>query len=214
VADRVRELGVSHDDLDRGLDELVAVLDAVRGVSRPGFEIVADLRIARGLDYYTGTVYETQLQGFEHVGSICSGGRYDALATDGRTTYPGVGISFGVTRTLGPLFSRDALHASRSTPTCVLVALPDEAARPLATGVAQALRGRGVPTEVAPEASKYGKQIKYAERRGIPFVWFPQADSGAHEVRDIRSGDQVPADPATWLPAVEDLRPAVSGQTA
>jgi histidyl-tRNA synthetase len=214
VADRVRELGVSHDDLDRGLDELVAVLDAVRGVSRPGFEIVADLRIARGLDYYTGTVYETQLQGFEHVGSICSGGRYDALATDGRTTYPGVGISFGVTRTLGPLFSRDALHASRSTPTCVLVALPDEAARPLATGVAQALRGRGVPTEVAPEASKYGKQIKYAERRGIPFVWFPQADSGGHEVRDIRSGDQVPADPATWLPAVEDLRPAVSGQTA
>ncbi|MDQ1586117.1 MAG: histidyl-tRNA synthetase, partial [Actinomycetota bacterium] len=214
VAERVRALGVTHEQLDRGLDELLAVLDAVAGAGRPGFEIVADLRIARGLDYYTGTVYETQMQGFEHVGSVCSGGRYDALASDGRTTYPGVGISFGVTRTLGPLFSRDALHASRSTPTCVLVALPDEASRPLAAGVASSLRGRGVPTEVAPEASKYGKQIKFAERRGIPFVWFPRAESGGHEVRDIRSGDQVPADPTTWLPAADDLRPRVSGQPA
>jgi histidyl-tRNA synthetase len=214
VAERVRALGVTHEQLDRGLDELVAVLDAVAGAARPGFEIVAELRIARGLDYYTGTVYETQMVGFEHVGSVCSGGRYDALASDGRTTYPGVGISFGVTRTLGPLFSRDALHASRSTPTCVLVALPDEASRPLAAGVAASLRGRGVPTEVAPEASKYGKQIKFAERRGIPFVWFPRAESGGHEVRDIRSGDQLPADPTTWLPAADDLRPRVSGQPA
>ena len=66
--------------------------------------VEADLRIARGLDYYTGTVFETRMAGFESLGSICSGGRYDSLASDGKTTYPGVGISLGVTRLLVPLF--------------------------------------------------------------------------------------------------------------
>ncbi len=209
VADRVRALGVTGEQLDRGLEELVAVLDAVRGVQRAGFELVADLSVARGLDYYTGTVYETQMQGFEHIGSVCSGGRYDALASDGRTTYPGVGISFGVTRTLGPLLSRGVLTASRSTPTCVLVALADEAARPAADAVATSLRRRGIAAEVAPEASKYGKQIKFAERRGIPFVWFDQTDAGTPEVRDIRSGDQVAADAERWSPPAADLYPTI-----
>ena len=209
VADRVRALGVTGEQLDRGLEELVAVLDAVQGVQRPGFELVADLSVARGLDYYTGTVYETQMQGYEHIGSVCSGGRYDALASDGRTTYPGVGISFGVTRTLGPLLSRGVLTASRSTPTCVLVALAAEEARPAADAVATSLRRRGIAAEVAPEPSKYGKQIKFAERRGIPFVWFDQTDAGAPEVRDIRSGDQVPADPERWAPPAADLVPII-----
>jgi histidyl-tRNA synthetase len=79
--------------------------------------------------------------------------------------------------------------------------------------VATALRGRGVAVEVSPTAAKYGKQIRYAERRGIPFVWFPQAD-GTHQVRDIRSGDQVPADPSAWVAPAEDLRPRVSGTAA
>ena len=210
VADRVRSLGVTDAGLDQGLEELVAVLDAVQDVARDGFELVADLRVARGLDYYTGTVYETQMQGHEHIGSVCSGGRYDALATDGRTTYPGVGISFGVTRALGPLLSRGAIRASRSTPTCVLVALADEASRPAAAAVAAALRSRDIAAEVAPDASKYGKQIKFAERRGIPFVWFDQTGSGSHEVRDIRSGTQLPADPDTWDPPAADLCPTIS----
>jgi hypothetical protein len=71
----------------------------------PG-RLVADLKIARGLDYYTGTVYETELQGFEALGSICSGGRYDSLATDGKRTWPGVGISIGISRILAPLIAR------------------------------------------------------------------------------------------------------------
>jgi len=208
VADQVRSLGVADAGLDQGLEELVAVLDAVQGVAREGFELVADLRIARGLDYYTGTVYETRMQGFEHIGSVCSGGRYDALATDGRTTYPGVGISLGVTRILGPLLSRGGITASRATPTCVLVALPDEDSRDAAVDVASALRSRGIAAEVAPEASKFGKQIKFAERRGIPFVWFLQAAD--HEVRDIRSGTQLAADPGSWAPPTEDLRPTIS----
>jgi histidyl-tRNA synthetase len=213
LADRVRDLGVKHQLLDEGLDELVRVLGGTRPLRSDRFTVVADLRVARGLDYYTGTVYETRMLGFEGLGSICSGGRYDALASDGRSTFPGVGISLGVTRALAPLFSRGLLTASRSTPAAVLVALPSDDERPGCEAVATALRGRGVAVEVSPTAAKYGKQIRYAERRGIPFVWFPQAD-GTHQVRDIRSGDQVPADPSAWVPPAEDLRPRVSGTAA
>jgi histidyl-tRNA synthetase len=213
LAEQVRGLGVSHPLLDEGLDELLRVLDGTASLRSERLTVVADLSVARGLDYYTGTVYETRMVGFEHLGSICSGGRYDALASDGRTTYPGVGISFGVTRTIAPLLSRGLLSASRSTPTCVLVALPGEDDRASAADVAVALRGRGVPAEVSPAAAKYGKQIRFAERRGIPFVWFPQ-DDGSHQVRDIRTGEQQDADPAAWVPPAEDLRPSVTGTVA
>jgi histidyl-tRNA synthetase len=205
--EQVRALGVTHPLLEEGLESLAAVIRTGM-VGAPG-RLVADLRIARGLDYYTGTVYETQFVGHEDWGSFCSGGRYDALASDGRTTYPGVGISIGVTRILGLLIGRGLVSASRSTPAAVLVALTDEESREEAVAVATALRHRGVATEVAPAAAKFGKQIRYAERRGIPFVWFPAA--GEHgEIKDIRTGEQVPADPASWTPPAEDLRPAVS----
>jgi histidyl-tRNA synthetase len=203
-ADRVRALGVEHELLATGIAELAAVLDGCASIS--GVAVEADLRIARGLDYYTGTVFETRMAGYESLGSICSGGRYDSLASDGKTTYPGVGISLGVTRLLMPLFQRGVLTASRSVPSAVLVALPNEDARADCDRVAQALRARGIPAEVAAAAQKYGKQIRYAERRGIPFVWFP---GGPHEVKDIRSGEQLPADPASWTPPIDDLRPEI-----
>ncbi len=204
---RVRALGVEHELLDTGLTELVGVIDGCAAIT--GVTIEADLRIARGLDYYTGTVFETRMAGFESIGSICSGGRYDSLASDGRRTYPGVGISLGVTRMLVPLLQRGVLTGSRPVPSAVLVALPDEASRAECDALAQALRARGVATEVSPSPQKYGKQIRYAERRGIPFVWFR---GDGHEVKDIRSGAQVPADPATWQPPETDLRPQVISQ--
>jgi histidyl-tRNA synthetase len=169
---------------------------------------VADLKIARGLDYYTGTVYESRLRGFERAGSVCSGGRYDNLASAGTDRYPGVGISVGVSRMLGLLFGADAVEVSRPVPTCVLVALSREEDRAASNRTAAALRSRGIATEVSPSAAKFGKQIRFAERRGIPFVWFTAADGG-HEVKDIRSGDQTGADPATWNPPAGDLGPRV-----
>jgi histidyl-tRNA synthetase len=203
----VRDLGVEHDLLDVGLAELAAVIDGC--VSITGVAVEADLRIARGLDYYTGTVFETRMSGFESLGSVCAGGRYDSLASDGKTTYPGVGISLGVTRLLIPLLQRGLLAGSRSVPSAVLVALPSEEARPECAAIAQALRARGVAAEVAATAQKFGRQIRYAERRGIPYVWFP---GEPHEIKDIRSGDQAPADPASWLPPESDLRPQVITQ--
>jgi histidyl-tRNA synthetase len=203
--ERVRALGVDHDLLRDGLDELAEVID---GVQVPdGVAVTADLRIARGLDYYTGTVFETRMAGYEHLGSVCSGGRYDELARDNRTTYPGVGISLGVTRLLVPLID-DGLVGSRPVPSVVLVAVGDEAARTGANAVAQRLRARGIAAEVAPKADKFGKQIQFAQRRGIPFVWF-----GAADVKDIRSGEQVAADPDTWDPPAADLTPQIRRMT-
>lgn len=200
--ERVRAIGVRHELLDEGLEQLAEVVRTGQAAV-PG-RIVADLKIARGLDYYTGTVYETELSGYEHLGSICSGGRYDSLASDGRTTYPGVGLSIGVTRILVPLLAKGTLTASRTVPSCVLVAVDAEETRAEADGIAARLRARGIPTEVAPKADRFGKQIRYADRRGIPFVWF-----SSNEVKDIRSGEQVPADPDSWLPPESDRRPRV-----
>lgn len=211
-AKRVEDLGVRHDLLAEGLAELAAVIDGCAPFATERFTVEADLRIARGLDYYTGTVFETRMAGFENLGSICSGGRYDSLASDGKVSYPGVGISLGVTRLLTPLFARKKLTASRSVPSAVLVALPDEDARAGCDEIAQALRRRGIATEVAPSAQKFGKQIRLAERRGIPFVWFPASATeggGSDEVKDIRSGEQWAADRSTWLPPAEDLQPQV-----
>ncbi|WP_425953534.1 histidine--tRNA ligase [Xylanimonas sp. McL0601] len=208
VVDRVRELAASYDAstelLETGLTELGALVEAA-AVRAPGV-VVADLKIARGLDYYTGSVYETVLIGHEALGSICSGGRYDTLASDGKNTYPGVGLSIGVSRLVSRLLSAGLVQATRSVPTAVLVAVVNKDERAASDVVAAALRARGIPADVAPKAAKFGKQIQFADRRGIPFVWFP---GETDQVKDIRSGEQVDADAASWEPPAEDLWPRV-----
>jgi histidyl-tRNA synthetase len=204
--EQVLALGVHHETLTEGLTELAAVMRV--GAEHASGLMVADLKVARGLDYYTGTVYETQLIGSESYGSICSGGRYDALASDGRTTYPGVGISIGLSRLLARIMP--TLSASRATPSCVLVSLADENDRAQGMVVAAALRQRGIACEVAPVASKFGKQIMFAQKRGIPFVWFPASgEQTTDSVKDIRSGIQAEANASSWMPPEDDLRPRV-----
>lgn len=203
-ADAVRRLGVKDPLLDEGLDELTLVMEAANGLV-PGL-LLADLSIARGLDYYTGTVYEAKMRGFEQSGAVGAGGRYDNLAESGSDRFPGVGVSLGITRILGLLFGAGALSASRQVPACVLVAVTSEETRGASDAVAAALRRRGIATEVAPAAAKFGKQIRHADRRGIPFVWFP---GEPHEVKDIRSGDQAVADPQAWEPPVADRVPGI-----
>ncbi|MFI2488582.1 histidine--tRNA ligase [Promicromonospora kroppenstedtii] len=216
VIDEVRALAESYgavtELLETGLAELGALI-AAAAQRAPGV-VVADLKIARGLDYYTGSVYETVLVGHEQLGSVCSGGRYDTLASDGKNTYPGVGLSIGVSRLVSRLLSADLVEATRSVPSAVLVAVASEEERATSDAVAAALRARDIPVEVAPSAAKFGKQIKYADRRGIPFVWFPGSTGedgavGADQVKDIRSGDQVDADAASWMPSDEDRWPRV-----
>ncbi|WP_406020407.1 histidine--tRNA ligase [Nocardioides sp. NBC_00850] len=206
--EKVRALGVESELLEEGLTELATLITATAPLNTDSVRVVADLSIARGLDYYTGTVFETRLDGYESLGSICSGGRYDALANDGKTTYPGVGISLGVSRVLVPLVQKGVLDGDRKVPSTVLVAVSDEESRAEADSAAQQLRAHNVACEVSPNAAKFGKQIRFAERRGIPYVLF--ATEGGYEIKDIRTGDQVPADPATWTPQNEsDLKPQV-----
>lgn len=207
---RARDLGVQDELLEQGLAELEEVI-AEASRRAPG-RVIADLSIARGLDYYTGTVYETILVGHEQLGSICSGGRYDALAVKGKRTYPGVGLSIGVTRLVARILSQNLATVSRKVPAAALIALTREEDWSAAQEVADALRSRGIPCEVSPSAAKFGKQIRHADRRGIPYVWFlTRGEDGSvtHEVKDIRSGEQVPADPAAWAPPAQDLHPRV-----
>jgi len=211
--------GAHSELLDTGLAELGALIIAAEAQGSDSIEV--DLKIARGLDYYTGAVYESVLEGHEDLGSICSGGRYDSLATDGKTTYPGVGLSIGVSRLVSRLLNAGLMKANRAVPTAVLVAVVAEEKRGESDWVAAQLRERGIACEVAPSAAKFGKQIQFAERRGIPFVWFPPElgpvelasaeinESPQHQVKDIRSGEQVAADPATWLPPSQDAKPRI-----
>jgi histidyl-tRNA synthetase len=203
---QVRSLGVTGEQLERGLDELATVVDAAGALPRGS--MLADLHIARGLDYYTGTVYESTIAGHADLGSICSGGRYDDLASSTGAALPGVGISIGVSRLLGRLLGSATLVPSRSVPTCVLVALVRDETRAQSAEIARRLRARGIAAEVFHAPQRFGKQIRHADRRGIPFVWFPAMDDGdGDSVRDLRSGEQVPADASTWAPPADDLRP-------
>ncbi|MGJ9494536.1 histidine--tRNA ligase [Actinotignum sp. GS-2025a] len=203
--DKVRALGASSSLLEEGLEELATLVTEANSLI-PG-SVSADLSIARGLDYYTGSVFESTVEGHEDLGSVCSGGRYDNLATAGNRSYPGVGLSIGVSRLLARFLHQDLLRASRKVPTAVYVAVNDESERHHASTIAARLRARGIPADVSHNATKFGKQIKAADKRGIPFVWFTTSEG--EQVRDVRSGTQVPADPDTWTPPEEDRFPRV-----
>ncbi len=178
-----------------------------------GGQIMADLRIARGFDYYTGTLCEGFMEGFEHIGAVCSGGRYDNLVAAGaslKETYPGVGMSIGISRILGILMGRGHLVATRATPTCVLVALNSVEHTSSAMNVASRLRSRGISTEVFGQPLPYGKQLQYAEKKGIPYVWFHNVTgSDRHEVRNIAQSNQLEASLESWMPDSSLLRPEI-----
>ncbi len=184
--------------LNEGISELEAVMDNLKHL--PEGAVVADLSIVRGLDYYTGTVYETVFTADPGYGSICSGGRYDDLASGYiNKKLPGVGISIGFSRLFDRLRQKGAFDTSRASPAGILMVLPNEEQRTAAAEAARILRGRGYKVELYHAPQKIKKQLSYAERKGIPYVWFPPFEAGqAHEVKCMESGTQVEAAPETW----------------
>ncbi|MGW9632743.1 histidine--tRNA ligase [Nocardiopsis alba] len=200
VVAKVRELGVRSELLDEGLEELAFVMNDLADLPRG--DVVADLSIARGLDYYTGTVYEASFDDDPDYGSICAGGRYENLAGQFiRRRLPGVGISIGLTRIFAKLVAEGRIEGGRVCPTDVMVVVPNAERRAEALRTGELLRARGLNTEVFHSTSKVGKQIQYASKKGIPFVWFPPFEEGGdHEVKDMDGGEQVTADPTTWSP--------------
>lgn len=186
--------------MNEGMKELINVMQSLSHL--PEGAVVADLSIVRGLDYYTGTVYETVFLDDPSYGSICSGGRYDDLASSYiNKALPGVGISIGFSRLFARILDKGALNTTRKSPADVLVVLPSEDRRTLAAQTAQILRSRGFKVELYHAPKKTGDQMKFASRKGIPYVWFPPFEDGLdHEVKNMDSGEQTKADPKDWSP--------------
>ena len=185
--------------MKEGLEELKFVMDTLAHL--PDHAAIADLSIVRGLDYYTGTVYETQLLDVpEFSGSVCSGGRYDDLASSYiNKKLPGVGISIGLSRLFDVLKQNGNIEPGPKSPADILMVLPSEERRQEAMETARTLRARGYKVEMYHAPQKVKKQLSYAEKKSIPYVWFPPFEDGSdHEVKDMGKGEQSPADPDNW----------------
>jgi histidyl-tRNA synthetase len=186
-------LGSGSEALEQGREELKEVLGLIRDFGVPETHFALNLSIARGLDYYTGTVYETTLNDHPQIGSICSGGRYENLASQyTKSKLPGVGISIGLTRLFWQLRDAGLLGAARST-VDVLVTQMDPAQLPAYLSIASELRAAGIATEVVLESGKLARQFKYADRAGIRFAVVLGEDElakGVVTVKDLRRGDQ------------------------
>jgi len=185
--------------LKEGIEELQSVLDALSHL--PEGAVVADLSIVRGLDYYTGTVYETQLLDVpEFTGSVCSGGRYDDLAGSFINKHlPGVGISIGFSRLFDVIRQThpEKLNIGRKSPTDILVYSEDKSAAALVTQTANTLRANGWNAEVYHTVKKWDKHYKYASNKQIPYICYPK-DGGIYEIKDVASGAQEPKDIKNW----------------
>ena len=199
VVERAKALNVDNALFNEGLEELGYVLNSLQGFV--GNRVIADLSIVRGLDYYTGTVYETKFDDYPELGTAIGGGRYADLAGSYiAKNLPGVGISIGLSRTLGALYNKGLIKPKRASKTQVLVTVFEDAQRPEALKVASGFRKRGIAAEVYHAAQKLQKQFAYAEKKEIPYVWFLPAEGKGHEVKDMTARTQGPADPATWMP--------------
>ncbi|HMB57488.1 MAG TPA: histidine--tRNA ligase [Arenimonas sp.] len=190
---KLAALGQGTDMLNQGIGELRDVIELLRSYGVPEKNYAINFSIARGLDYYTGTVYETILDDFPQIGSICSGGRYENLASSyTRSKLPGVGISIGATRLFWQLREAGILSAADSSVE-VLVGLMDDARLPESLEIARLLRAGGIHTEVQLEAKKIAKQFQYADRAGIRFMVLfgeDEAARGVVTVKDLRRQEQ------------------------
>ncbi len=184
---------------NEGIEELTFVMDNLSHL--PEGAAVADLSIVRGLDYYTGTVYETQLLDVpEFTGSVCSGGRYDDLASQYiNKKLPGVGISIGFSRLFDVIRQSrpDLMKIGAKSPTDILMYTEDKELSQTVNKTAQILRKRGFNIETYHTVKKWEKHFKYATNKQIPFIWYVKGEDN-HEVKTMQSGDQVATNPDTW----------------
>lgn len=186
-------LGQGSETFNQGVAELREVLELVRAFGVPEANYAINLSIARGLDYYTGTVYETTLNDYPQIGSICSGGRYENLAGKYTKSHlPGVGISIGASRLFWQLREAGLIESAESSVE-VLVAQMDEVRLPEYLKLASELRRAGINAEVQLEPRKVAKQFQYADRAGIRFVLLlgeDEAARGVVAVKDMRKQEQ------------------------
>ena len=212
VLDALQGYAGRNETFDKGLAELTAVVSNLAAFGVPEANFAVDLTIARGLDYYTGTVYETTLLDHPEIGSVCSGGRYDDLA--GYYTekqLPGVGISIGLTRLFYVLDEQGLLNpALPSAPADALV-LPMTQNTAAAIALAETMRSEGVRVQLYGEQKKFKQKMSYADKLGVPYAVLLGEDeiaAGKCSVKDMRTGEQVTVTPAE---AAAHIKQGLSG---
>ena len=190
---KLNELNIKNEEFEKGLDELTQVVKYVRIFGIPEANFKVDLTIARGLDYYTGTVYETFLNQYRELGSVCSGGRYENLAeyyTDKQL--PGVGISIGLTRLFYKLNELQLIKAEKKSIAEVLV-VPMVQDLTVPIQIATDLRKKGISTEVYLNDKKLKAKMKYADKLEIPYVIVVGEDeinSGIVKIKNMKTGEE------------------------
>ena len=190
----LREMDIPNELFRTGVEELAKVTDGMRLFGMPEDSFRIDLTIARGLDYYTGTVYETQIDAHPEFGSVCSGGRYDNLTgyyTDKHL--PGIGISIGLTRLFSQLLACGLIAPASYSGARVLVIPMDSTVLPFAAAAATELRGAGIATDVYYGDGGMKKKMKYAGKCGVPYVAIIGEAEAAEKtvaLRDMRQSEQ------------------------
>lgn len=194
ILDRLEGMEVENEVFQTGLSELRRVYETMQAFSVPEENIVIDLSITRGLDYYTGSVFETFLKGYESIGSICSGGRYDDLASNfTKEKLPGIGMSIGLTRLFYQLKEADLLHLEAEPYLkCLILPMGKE---DLSYGIelVDVLREAGITAQIYLESGKLKKKFSYADKLGVPYVLIigeSERTEGKVSVKDMRTGEQ------------------------
>lgn len=183
-----------NDLFDEGLDELKTVYAYMKEFGIPDENIKLDLSITRGLDYYTSTVYETFLDGYESIGSVCSGGRYEDLASNfSKQKLPGVGLSIGLTRLFYQFQELGLVEKYKKDYTQILVVPMKDDFNFYAIDMVNALRAEGIKVDIYLEGGKFGKKLSYADKMGIKNVIIIGEEEYNNKVlslKDMESGDQ------------------------
>lgn len=194
ILEGLKELKIENDEFVLGLEELSKVVYYIRQFGVPDKNFAIDLKIARGLDYYTGTVYETILNDYPSIGSVCSGGRYDNLAEYYTTQkLPGVGISIGLSRLFFQLKEAGFFKESTSSTLTKVLVVPMDENISYSIGVSNELKKADVVSEVYFEEGKFAKKLNYANKLGIPYVIIIGGDeiaSGILTLKDMINGEQ------------------------
>ena len=200
---RLEEYQGRNQLFDQGLSELKTVVKYLSAFGVPEENFAVDLTIARGLDYYTGTVYETTLLDHPEIGSVCSGGRYDNLAEYyTEKQLPGVGISIGLTRLFYVLGEQGLLNPDLPTAPADVLILPMTEDLSAAIALATQLRENGIRTQLHCEEKKFKQKISYADKLGIPYVIFLGEDEiagGVVACKDMATGEQTKLEPAATI---------------
>lgn len=189
----LKELSINNSIFDEGLEEIEQVVNYIRLFGVPEDNFMVDLTVARGLDYYTGTVYETLLDDYPEIGSVCSGGRYDDLAGHyTKQKLPGVGISIGLTRLFYQLIEGKIIESKENSSIKVMV-IPMEGFMDRGIEIGNSLRNADIASQIYFEDGKIGKKFNYVDKLNIPYaivIGNEEVETGLYSLRNMSSGEQ------------------------